>query len=172
MIINQLIATTMKASDQTTNHKDIVITHSFTVPLQNVWKAWTDPAVFKTWWGPKNYTCPHVEIDFKVGGKILSCMRSKDGKEMWGLNVFQEIEEGRNIVMTDNFCDSKGNIIPPNDVMPGNWADELIITLEFDENLGKTDFTLKHEGIPPEMYDDCKKGWEESFDKMEEALKD
>ncbi len=89
---------------------------------------------------------------------------------MWGTGIYREIEEGRKIVMTDNFSDSRGNIIPPGEVMPGNWADELIISLEFDENLGKTDFTLRHEGIPTEMYDDCKKGWEESFDKLEEVL--
>lgn len=89
---------------------------------------------------------------------------------MWGTGIYREIEDGRKIVMTDNFSDSEGNIIPPNDVMPGNWGDELLISLEFDENLGHTDFTLRHEGIPPEMYDDCKKGWEESFDKMEAYL--
>ncbi len=161
----------MKASDETNNRKDIVITRSFTVPLQEVWNAWTDPAIFKKWWGPKTYTCPHASIEFRVGGKYLACMRSKEGGEMWGTGTYTEIEEGRKIVMTDNFSDSEGNIIPPNEVMPGNWADELIITLEFDENLGKTDFTLKHEGIPPEMYEDCKKGWEESFDKLEGVLK-
>ena len=162
----------MKPSDQTTetNQKDVIITRSFTAPLQAVWNAWTDPAVFKKWCGPKSYTCPHVDIDFRVGGKILSCMRSKEGKDMWGLNVIQEIEEGRKIVMTDNFSDSQGNIVPANEVMPGNWTNDMFITLEFDENLGKTDFTLRHEGIPPEMHDECKKGWEESFDKLEAAI--
>jgi uncharacterized protein YndB with AHSA1/START domain len=158
-------------SSEITNTKDIIITRSFTVPLQKVWNAWTDPAIFRKWWGPKAYTCPHCEIDLKIGGKIFACMKSKTGEEMWSIDIFKEIEEGRKIVMIDNFADSKGNSVPPNDVMPGNWGDEMIITIEFDENLGKTDFTLRHEGIPLEMNDDCRKGWEESFDKMEEVLK-
>lgn len=69
--------------------------------------------------------------------------------------------------MTDHFSDKYGNIITPEQAgMPGNWGKELLITLEFDENLGKTDLTLRHEGIPPDMQKDCIQGWQESFDKL------
>ncbi len=165
----------MKTTDHKTpetSEKTIVISRIFTCSLEKVWKAWTEPENIKKWWGPKHYTCPHFSIDFKVGGKYLACMKDKDHKEMWSTGIYKEIEDGRKIVFTDHFSDSKGNIISASEVgLPGNWPKELIITLEFDENYGKTDFTLIHEGIPAEMYDDCVKGWQETFDKLEGFLK-
>ena len=50
----------------TTESKTISIKRTFELPLSVVWKAWTDPDSFKKWWGPKNYTCPHSFIDFRV----------------------------------------------------------------------------------------------------------
>lgn len=146
--------------------KDIVITRSFAAPLEKVWSAWTDASLLRQWWGPKDYSCTHASIRFTVGGKYLASMKSKD-QEMWSTGEYREIEKDRKIVMTDHFSDKHGNILSPEQAgMPGNWGKELLITLEFDENLGKTDLTLRHEGIPPEMQKDCIQGWQESFDKL------
>jgi hypothetical protein len=41
----------------------------------------------------------------------------------------------------------------------------------FEEHEGKTTFTLRHAGIPAgEMSDLTRAGWNESFDKLAEAL--
>jgi hypothetical protein len=40
-----------------------------------------------------------------------------------------------------------------------------------EEADGVTKLKLVHEGIPEEMHDECKKGWNESFDKLEENIK-
>jgi len=47
---------------------------------------------------------------------------------------------------------------------------ELLVTMEFKENDGKTDFSLKHEGLPAEMYEDRIDGCQQSFDKLEENV--
>ncbi len=78
----------------------------------------------------------------------------------------------KKLVCSDSFSDDKGNFIPASDLkMPGNWPLELLVTVTFEENGGKTKMVLHHVGVPPEGYDECIKGWEQSFDKLEENSK-
>ncbi len=55
--------------------------------------------------------------------------------------------------------------------MPGNWPMELLVTVTFEEIGGKTKMNLQQVGVPQEMYDECIKGWNECFDKLEEKMK-
>ena len=53
----------------------MVVTRVFDAPRELVWKAWTDPKYIMQWWGPKGFTAPVCEMDFRVGGKFLCCMK-------------------------------------------------------------------------------------------------
>ncbi len=154
------------------NKKPVNITRTFDLPVAKVWQAWTDPKSLKKWWGPKDFTCPYCDIDLKVGGKYLACMRSNEEAEFWSTGVYKEIIPDKKIVCTDSFSDDKGNVIPASELnMPGDWPMELLVTVTFEEAGGKTKIDLQQVGIPPEMYDDCIKGWDESLDKLEESLR-
>lgn len=156
----------------TTENKTISIKRTLDLPLNTAWKAWSDPESMKKWWGPNEYTCPHCTIDFRVNGKYLAAMRGPDGKDIWSTGMYKEIIPKKKIVCTDSFADSKGNVVPASDYsMPGDWGSELLVTVEFEEANGKTNLSLKHEGIPEEMYSDCNKGWLESLDKLEKTFK-
>ena len=147
----------------------LILYRTFNLPLTTVWKAWSDAESLKKWWGPKGYTCPDCTIDFRVGGKFLASMQSEDGKKSWGTGTYKEIIPMQKIVNTDSFSDSEGNIVPASYYnMPGEWKEELLVTFEFEEVDGTTNLKLKHEGLPPEMIDDCRKGWQSSLDKIEE----
>ena len=153
--------------------EDLVITRELHLPVEKVWQAWTDPETCKKWWGPKDFTCPHVYIDLRVGGKSLSCMRSPQGDEFWSTGEYKEIIPHKKLVTTDSFSDEKGNVIPAASVnMPGNWPMELLVTVTFEEKDGHTLMELRHQGLPPEIIDDCRTGWQQSFDKMEKNLKE
>lgn len=160
---------------ETTKSKTNVLSikRTFNAPLGKIWKAWSDPETFKKWWGPQNYTCPEVTIDFKVGGKIHACMKDKkSGKETWSIGTYKEIVPDRKIVVTDSFSDENGNIISATEAgMKGmeDFPQTLLVTINLMENNGKTDLSLTHEGIPEGMQDDCRKGWQESLDKMEQS---
>ena len=150
---------------------DIVINRVFNLPISVVWLAWTDAEYFKKWWGPRGFTCPSSKMEAKVGGKYLSCMRGPDGKEYWSTGVVKELITERKLVVTDSFSDDKGNIKPASEYgMPGDWPKELLITVYLEEADGATKMKLKHQGIPGEMREDCIKGWNESFDKLEENI--
>ena len=150
---------------------EIVINRVFNLPVSEVWLAWTDAEYFKKWWGPRGFTCPSSKMEAKVGGKYLNCMRGPDGKEYWSAGVVKELIPERKLVVTDSFSDDKGNIKPASEYgMPGDWPKELLITVYLEEADGATKMKLRHQGIPAEMREDCIKGWNESFDKLEENI--
>ena len=152
---------------------DILITRIFDAPREVVWKAWTDPEHVKRWWGPKNFTAPFVESDFRVGGKYLYCMLSAEGKEYWSTGIYREIIPLEKIVATDSFADEKGNIVPASHYgMTGDWPLELLVTVAFEEQGNKTKFTLRHAGLPAgDMLKMTNDGWNESLDKFAESLR-
>lgn len=53
------------------NKQAIVITRTFDIPVEIVWKGWTDPGLMMQWWGPAEFTSPICEIDLREGGKYL-----------------------------------------------------------------------------------------------------
>ena len=160
-----------KMQQALTTDTELVIDRIFNSHVTNVRQAWTEVESIQKWWGPKDYTCPHAFIDFREGGKYLSCMRSPQGDEFWSTGSYKEIIPYQKIVCTDSFSDKDGNVIPASDLkMPGNWPSELLVTVTFEEAKGKTIMKLRHQGLPPEILDDCKTGWEQSLDKLEENL--
>jgi uncharacterized protein YndB with AHSA1/START domain len=92
---------------------------------------------------------------------------------MWSGGEYLEIVPMKKIVATDYFTDEKGNKISPKDVgMPGEWPDEMTVTVTFEDlGDGKTKLTLLHEGHPIEMADMALAGWNESLDKFAAALR-
>jgi uncharacterized protein YndB with AHSA1/START domain len=150
---------------------ELVITRVFDAPREAVWKSWTDPENFMVWWGPRGFTSPACEIDLRVGGKYLACMRSPEGQEYWSTGVYREIVPKEKIVYTDSFSDPEGNPVPASHYgMPGDWPSEMIVTVTFEEAGGRTKVTLRHDGIPPDTMSDCEAGWSGSFDKLAEAI--
>lgn len=152
--------------------QEVVLTRVFNAPPELVWQAWTDPQHFKAWWGPKNYTCPFCELDLRVGGKYLTCMRSPEGKEYWSTGVYREIIPSKRLVFTDCFSDERGNVVPA--TYYGLGADfplEMLVTVILEDQDGKTKMTLIHAGLlsGPDR-DGTQQGWSESFDKLAESL--
>ena len=90
-------------SKDTKNQEELFITRIFDALRERVWKAWTEPELMKRWWGPKGFTTPYCEIDLRVGGKFLYCMRSPEGKDYWNTGVCREIVRLERIVCTDSF---------------------------------------------------------------------
>ncbi|TMB96599.1 MAG: SRPBCC domain-containing protein [Chloroflexi bacterium] len=145
----------------------LVIERVFEAPRELVWKAWTEPERMMRWWGPEGFTCPVCEIDFRVGGKWLNCMRSPEGQEFWSTGVYREIVPRQRIVTTDSFADEKGNVVPASHYgMTAEIAMEMLITVTFEESDSKTRLTLRHEGLPAAEREGAQAGWGTSLDKL------
>jgi uncharacterized protein YndB with AHSA1/START domain len=162
-------------TDSTTIEKGVlVIERVFDAPRELVWKAWTDPEMAMRWWGPKGFTAPSCEIDFRVGGKTLFAMQSpefNEGQPIWSTGVYKEIVPLERIVTTDSFADENGNVVPASHYgMAGDFPLEMLVTVTFEDLGGRTKLTLRHEGLPASDVEGAGGGWNESFDKLAASL--
>jgi uncharacterized protein YndB with AHSA1/START domain len=59
----------------------VAITHVFDAPIEDVFRAWTDPDELSTWYGPATMRTPRegIRIDLRVGGRYELTMVSPDG---------------------------------------------------------------------------------------------
>ena len=153
--------------------QNILVVRVFNAPRETVWRAWIEPEHFKQWWGPSGYTCPFCEMDLRVGGKYLNCMRSPEGQDYWSTGVYREIVPMERLVFTDCFADEHGNVVPATHYgLSSDFPLEMLVTVTFEDQNGKTKVTLEHIGLPagPEG-EGAEQGWSESFDKLAEILK-
>ncbi len=157
---------------KTKTKKDLVITRTLDAPRKLVWEAWTDPEKLSEWWGPKDFNCPHAEIDLRKGGTFLNCMRSPDGKEFWATGTYKKIDAPQKLVFSDSFADSDGNIVPASYYnMPEDFPLTMEVSVTLEQINNKTRMTLRHSGLPEgEVREETKTGWSQSFDKLAEML--
>jgi uncharacterized protein YndB with AHSA1/START domain len=155
----------------TQDHK-LIIERFFPTESKRIWEAWTEPDILKKWWGPRAFTTPVAEVDLRVGGKVLTAMRSPDGKCFWSVGTYKEIVPRSKFVVTDSFSDAEGNIVPAARYgMPGAWPLELLVTVTFEDLEVGSKMVLVHSGFPDENASErAKAGWNESFDKLLEFL--
>jgi uncharacterized protein YndB with AHSA1/START domain len=160
----------------------IIIEKTFDAPVAKVWEAWTSPEIVKKWWGPKDFTAPLIQIDFRVGGKYIYCMRGPAGSEwdrnLFSAGVYKEIVPMKKLVVTDFFSDENGNKVNPiTQGMSSDMPEEITVEVRFDETgEGKTKLSIIYTPESVAQYDAMKKsgmeeGWSSSLDKLGEALK-
>ncbi len=158
--------------NSTSQAKLLELTRDFSVPIEQLYAAFTDGEVIKEWWWPKGLHADRVEFDFHEGGRYFINMKGfeKGGGGMTGR--FEEIILNQLIVMTDQFADENGKPISAKEAkMPGSWPDLIYITFEFEANdENSSSLHLYQTGIPNEVQKDCMQGWSESFDKLEDYL--
>jgi uncharacterized protein YndB with AHSA1/START domain len=114
----------------------MVVTRVFDAPRELVWKAWTDPKYVMQWWGPKGFTSPFCEMDFRVGGKFRYCMRTPDGQEFWNAGEYHEIVPHEKIVSSMYFADSEGNRVEAAELGIEHEAIEGAYDVTLFEDLG------------------------------------
>lgn len=118
-----------------------VISRVFDAPRDLVWKAFTDPEHMKQWWGPKGVTIVKSDMDLRPGGRYLYAMRTSDGTVMWGKMVYREIRPQSQIVFVNSFSDEAGGVT--RHPMGPTWPLEMLSTFSFEEEGGKTRFTVE-----------------------------
>ena len=118
-----------------------VISHMFNAPRELVWKAWTERERLMQWFGPKGFTMPTANLDFRPGGSFHYSLRSPDGKEMWGKFVYREIVSPEKIVLVNSFSDVQGGLT--RHPFSPTWPLEMLSETTFAEADGKTTLTIK-----------------------------
>ena len=147
----------------------MVITRVFDAPRELVWKAWTDPKYVMQWWGPNGFTSTFCEMDFRVGGKFLCCMRTPEGQEFWNAGEYHEIVPYEKIVSSMYFSDSKGNKLDPAQFGIEHEAIEDAHDVALFEDLGNGQTKLTFIGNEPmknAIESGQLEGWKEILDKL------
>lgn len=156
-------------SDQQTWVK---IQREFDAPIETVWSMWTDPELFKQWYGPMGMSVPTAEMDVVVGGtrKVCMEMRSRERtRSMWFTGVYKEVNSPSRLVYTESMCDEGGTIISPQSMgMPEGHPDTTEVKVELSEADGKTTMTMVHVGVPEGSAGDG--GWSQAFDKLAQLM--
>jgi uncharacterized protein YndB with AHSA1/START domain len=159
----------MSASNETASpanpmEREITIARIFDAPPELVFHAWTEPAHLARWFGPRCFTNPVCEVDFRVGGKWRIVMRGPDGTDYPCGGVYREIEPARRLVFTNIATDGEGK-----PVLDG------LTTVIFEPHGAQTKLTVHMRAtglVPyaPQMLAGMHAGWSQSLDKLGELL--
>lgn len=137
--------------------RDLVITQVFDAPRRIVFEAWTKPEHLARWWGPKGFTLPVCEMDFRAGGKFHFVMRGPDGKDYPFQGAYLEIVEPERIVFQGTIHDDPGHKV---------WT-----TVTLAEQEDKTKLTLNQTySFVSDATRGAPEGWRQTLDRLKEHL--
>ncbi|MBV6633842.1 MAG: SRPBCC domain-containing protein [Alphaproteobacteria bacterium] len=149
------------------------IEREFDAPIDMVWQLWTDPSLFKQWYGPRGMSVPVAEMDVRIGGTRKVCMAMETPERsmtMWFTGVYKEVSAPNRLIYTESMCDEAGNILSPQAMgMPNDFPDITEVIVELTEAGDKTRMIMVHKGVVAGTAGDG--GWNQAFDKMAEFAK-
>ena len=156
----------------TTAEHWVKIERSFDAPIEDVWRMWTDAAMFQKWYGPMGFSVPTAEMDVSVGGtrKIqMEMVTPERTMSMWFIGVYKEVNAPSRLVYTESMCEPDGTLIPPQAMgMPEGHPDVTEVIVDLVEVDGKTHMTMVHWGVPAGTAGEG--GWMQAIDKLGEVL--
>lgn len=149
--------------------KDMIITRAFDAPTEDLWKAWSEAAYLKQWWGPHGFTAPVAEMDFREGGTSLVCMSSPEHGDFYNTWTYTKIIPKKRIEYVVRFSDKDSNRLTPVEAgVHPELHDEVPHTIIFkDLGNGTTEVTVTESGYTSEeVLAISKAGMEQCLDKM------
>lgn len=105
---------------------EITVAAHINAPLEEVWQAWTTPAVIQEWnSGAFDWRCPKAEIDLHEGGHFYYQIERTDGSEVLDFcGVFRRLKLLRLIEL--NFHDGRRLSIHFHESSDGTTVDSTI----------------------------------------------
>jgi uncharacterized protein YndB with AHSA1/START domain len=142
------------------NDRTLVIERLFKASPDRVFRAWTDPAILATWWGPEGHTTPVLALDCRPGGTWRTVMRSPDGSPHRVSGVYREVSPPERLVISWAWEEEDGR-----------RGHETEIEVTFSQVAGGTLMRLVQRLFAsPESRDRHRFGWTQSFDKLARVL--
>ncbi len=142
--------------------KEVTITRIFDAPRELVYDVWTDERHIASWFGPRSFTNPVVEMDVRPGGRMVIHMQAPDGSVFPSVGTFTDVTPPERLAFTSAAYAGVG----------GPFLLEDHTTITFTERAGRTTELTLHAVVTrstPEAagaLDGMEQGWNESFDKL------
>jgi uncharacterized protein YndB with AHSA1/START domain len=150
--------------------KQIEVTKIFNAPVEMVWQVWVDPELVKRWWGPKHFSSPVAQIDFREGGKSLVSMQAPEmgGSEWFSIWEYVKIIPYETIEFIQCLADKDGNKTDPTKVgMPPDFPMDIKTIVTFKTiAVGKTEMRVTEFADFGTISNFAQIGLEQSLDKM------
>ena len=121
-----------------------------------VFNAWMKKDEWEKWIGPEGTQSDVTDFEPKIGGRYRVLMRMSDGREIGVTGVFKIIEPPHRLAMTWKW---------------EHGEHDSLVTISLREAGGKTELTLRHEGLLTQSNcDDHGRGWNSALNKLERYL--
>jgi len=98
------------------SNKKLKVEREFDAPIEQVWKAWTQPELLDQWWAPKPWKANTKSMDFREGGRWFYYMEGPDGTRHYCKVDYKTIVPNQSFSGFDGFCDEHGET---NTELPG-----------------------------------------------------
>lgn len=149
---------------------DLAVTRVLDAPVEEVWKAWTEPEYVMRWWGPTGFTSPRAELDVREGGTSLVCMRAPaeyGGQDMYNTWTYRSVVAPERLEFVLEFTDADGVPLADDSIPPGvPRAVRHVVTLRVADG-EHTELTVQELGYGTvEARDVSRAGLEQCLDKM------
>jgi uncharacterized protein YndB with AHSA1/START domain len=66
---------------------------------ETIYRAFANPEVLASWWGPDGFSNTFEVFEFRVGGRWIFTMHGPDGRSYANTSFFANLEPGRTIVI-------------------------------------------------------------------------
>ena len=138
----------------------LTLARSYPVAPEKVWRAWTDPEAIARWWGPGGeQPVALAELDVRVGGHFHIVFGGPQGTDHEVCGIYQEVVPNRKLVFTW--------------IWPRTTPErESVVTIELRRSGSGTELLFRQEKLFDEaVRDGHRRGWTESFIKLEQFLR-
>lgn len=140
--------------------RELVILRRFRAPRERVFRAWTDPALARQWWGPRIHPVTHLEMDARPGGRWRASLDGlHQGRELHHGGVFHEVVPPERLVFTFAWD------------APGERGLETLVTITLADEGASTLMTFRQVPFQSrEERDGHQGGWGSAFERLDDAL--
>ena len=148
------MSTATAATAASTDHT-LRLERRFKAAPDKVFRAFTDPAILRTWWGPPGFTTPRADLDVRPGGAYAIDMQAPSGTIMRIRGTFREVVAPSRLVYTWAWQE-------------GGYAGmATLVTLDFLADGAGTRLRLSHAMMTSaDMAGDHGKGWNACLDRL------
>ncbi len=151
---------------------DLVFERTTSIPVEKLWKGWTDPETLKKWFCPKPWRVTECRIDLRAGGEFYNLMEGPHGEKSENHGCYLEIVENKKLIWTGMM--TKG-------FRPTTISDPLGFQFVATVILNKTDKGISYKAIIAHSDEEGRKqheamgfqeGWGKAFEQLVELMGD
>lgn len=142
---------------------DIAFERTIAASRDDVWRAWTDPAVAAHWWAPRHFTVVRCAVSPEPGARVELVLREGGGAEYSSAGTVRTADAGRRLVFDLSPLDADGTVLFPVELdvlLSGEETTRLALTIH--ASAPDTTMAPMLAGLEP--------GWSQQLDRLEALL--